>query len=150
MAKDQILEFHKQIVDLVKKYQFRDRNEMSAFGISVSQCYILETLHTYGDLTMNELAKKMYLSISTVTRVVEQLVRKRYVRREETPNDRRVRLITLTGAGRALYQKAWQKVFVSERTILENLPAANRKVVIDFLATLNRAVESWRYSCCKS
>jgi len=99
---NQILQFHQQIVELIKKYQFRDRNQICCFGISVSQCYILETLHTHGPLTMNELAKKMYLKISTITRVVEQLVKKNYVKREEGLNDRRVRLINLTDSRRAL------------------------------------------------
>jgi len=145
---NQILQFHQQIVGLIKKYQFRDRNQICCFGISVSQCYVLETLHTHGSLTMNELAKKMYLKISTMTRVVEQLVKKKYVRREEGLNDRRVRFINLTKQGRAIYKKAWENIFESEKVILKNIPAEHKAVLIDVLKKLNQAVSSWQ-SCCE-
>ena len=145
---DQILQFHRQIVELVKKYQFRDRNQICCFGISVSQCYVLETLHTHGSLTMNELAKKMYLKISTMTRVVEQLVKKKYVRREEGLNDRRVRFINLTKQGREIYKKAWENIFESEKVILKNIPSQHKAVLIDVLTRLNQAVSSWQ-SCCE-
>ena len=145
---NQILQFHRQIVELIKKYQFRDRNQICCFGISVSQCYVLETLHTHGALTMNELAKKMYLKISTMTRVVEQLVKKKYVRREEGLNDRRVRFINLTKQGRAIYKKAWENIFESEKMILKNIPSEHKAVLIDALKKLNQAVSSWQ-SCCE-
>ncbi len=145
---NQILQFHQQIVDLIKKYQFRDRNQICCFGISVSQCYVLEALHTHGPLTMNELAKKMYLKISTMTRVVEQLVKKGYVRREEGLNDRRVRLINLTKEGKAIYKKAWENIFESEKVILKSIPSEHKAVLIDVLRKLNQAVSSWQ-SCCE-
>ncbi len=145
---NQILQFHQQIVELIKKYQFRDRNQICCFGISVSQCYILETLHTHGPLTMNELAKKMYLKISTITRVVEQLVKKNYVKREEGLNDRRVRLINLTKEGNAIYMKTWENIFESEKIILKNIPAEHKTILIDFLKKLNQAVGHWQ-SCCE-
>ena len=145
---NQILQFHQQIVELVKKYQFRDRNQICCFGISVSQCYILETLHTHGSLTMNELAKKMHLKISTVTRVVEQLVIKAYVRREEGLNDRRVRLINLTKEGEAIYKKTWENIFESEKVILKNIPSEHKAVLINVLRKLNQAVDHWQ-SCCE-
>ena len=145
---NQILQFHQQIVELIKKYQFRDRNQICCFGISVSQCYILETLHTHGPLTMNELAKKMYLKISTITRVVEQLVKKNYARREEGLNDRRVRLIKLTNEGKTIYKKAWENIFESEKVILKSIPSEHKAVLIDVLRKLNQAVSSWQ-SCCE-
>lgn len=147
MPNDQIQEFHNQIVELVKKYQFRDRNQVTCCGISVSQCYILETLHTHGDLTMNRLAEKMHLKISTVTRVVEQLILKGYVRRDEDPNDRRFRLISLTDSGEKVFQTAWKNIYQSEKTILENFPEAHRDMLVQLLKMLNKAVEEWR-SCC--
>ena len=143
----QVESFHQQIVELIKKYQFRDRNQILGCGISVSQCYILETLYTHGALTVNELAKKMFLSISTVTRVVDQLVNKKYVTREESFEDRRVRLIKLTEAGEAVYQESWLNVFQSEKTILENFPPEHREMLIDFLKKLNQSVDNWQATC---
>lgn len=143
---NQVEQFHHEMVELVKKYQFRDRNEMTCCGVSVSQCYVLETLHRCGPLTMNELAEKMYLKISTMTRVVEQLVMKKYVTRVEDAKDRRFRHIQLTNEGKAAFEVAWNNVFASEKTILENFPEGQRDMLIQLLKQLNRAVEDWR-SC---
>jgi len=140
----QVETFHRQIVELIKKYQFRDRNRISCCGMSVSQCYILEALSTHGSLTMNKLAEKMHLSVSTVTRVVEQLVIKGYVVREEGTNDRRTRLIKMTDAGKEAYKKSWKNVFESEKTILENFPEEHREMLIEFLKKLNVAVDKWQ------
>ncbi|MFQ5753054.1 MAG: MarR family winged helix-turn-helix transcriptional regulator, partial [bacterium] len=129
----QVEKFHHEIVELIKKYQFRDRNQMVCCGISVSQCYVLETLHRFGALTMNNLAVKMHLSISTVTRVVEPLVQKNYVQREEDANDRRLRLIKLTKAGEEIFRESWRIVFESEKKILGNFPSQSRDTLIELL-----------------
>lgn len=143
----QVKRFHREMVELIKKYQFRDREQMTGCGISVSQCYVLETLHTFGALTVNQLAQKMHLSISTITRVVDQLVKKDYVTRTEDANDRRVRQIELTAVGETVYQHSWQGIFQSEKAILEQFPAENREMLIDFLTKLNRAADTWQNSC---
>lgn len=147
LSNKQIENFHQQVVGLVKKYQFRDRDQILSCGISVSQCYVLETLHTYGALTVNELATKMYLKVSTITRVVDQLVRKEYVTREEDPNDRRVRVLQLTESGEVVFQESWRNIFQSEKAILENFPSEHREMLIDFLRKLNQAVEQWHAHC---
>lgn len=144
----QVKIFHQEIVELVKKYQFRDRNQMCSGDLSVSQCYVLEALHRYGPLTMNQLAEKMHLAISTITRVVEHLVRKKYVTKEEDKNDRRFRFIKLTPAGKKIFLQSWQNVLQSEREILQNFPPENRKVLIEFLSRLNQAVARWQ-ACCR-
>lgn len=143
----QVEVFHQQMIELIKKYQFRDRNQILSCGISVSQCYLLEVLHTQGELTVNEVAQKMYLSISTITRIVDQLVKKKYVSREESLNDRRVRVLKLTKDGEAVYQASWQNVFQSEKIILENFPPEHREMLIQFLKMLNQAVDNWQFFC---
>jgi DNA-binding MarR family transcriptional regulator len=142
--------FHYEMVELVKKYQFRDRNKMTAGGISVSQCYLLEVLHRHGAQTMKAVAARLYLSVSTVTRVIEPLIQKGYIARSELPEDRRVRMVELTDDGREVFSRHWRAVFESERAILQNFPAAQRAMLVDFLRRLNRAVEEWRSECCGS
>lgn len=142
----QVEKFHEQMVKLIKKYQFRDRNQIICCGVSVSQCYILEAVKD-GALTMNQLANRMHLQISTVTRVVEQLVLKGFVTREEDPDDRRKRTITLTVSGKAMYQDIWQNIYQSELTILQQFPEEHRPMLIDFLKKLNKAVDHWQ-ACC--
>jgi len=147
-ATDELVQrFHDQVVALVKKYQFRDRNQMTCCGVSVSQCYVVEALHRHGPQTMNQLADRMCLSLSTMTRVVEQLVRKGMATREQDASDRRYRLIRLTPGGERVFRQAWGNVLSSERAILAGFPAQERELLVRLLSQLNRAVEQWR-SCC--
>lgn len=137
-----IKEFHREIVEFAKKYQFRDRNAVICCSISVSQCYVLETLNTFGALSVQELAEKMYLKISTITRIVDHLVKKGYVDRIKNPNDMRFKIIRLTEQGRDKYREAWREFSVSEKAILENLPEEEREKAIGFLKTLNRSLQT--------
>jgi DNA-binding MarR family transcriptional regulator len=140
-------EFHNSIIELIKKYQFRDRNEITSCGISVSQCYVLETLHFQGALTMNKLAEQMHLTISTITRVVDQLDRKRLIKRKQDKNDLRIRRVSLTPKGKEIFFKSWANVFESEKKIFENIKPEHRKVLLSLLKDLNRSVDQWQGSC---
>ncbi|MBX7152706.1 MarR family transcriptional regulator [bacterium] len=142
--KDLVQQFHREIVELIKKYQFRDRNEMVGHGLTVSQCYILETLNQHGALEMQQLADKMHLSISTVTRAVEPLVVQKLVDRIVDPNDNRVRVIAMTERGQTLFEKHWEGVLKAEKTILESFPEESREMLIDFLRKLNAAFGNWQ------
>ena len=140
-------EFHSSIIELIKKYQFRDRNEITSFGISVSQCYVLETLHFQGELTMKNLAEQMHLTISTITRIVDQLEGKKFVRRKQHSEDSRVRMIKLTPRGEKVFLKSWANVFDSEKKIFENIKPEHRKVLLSLLKDLNNSVDQWRGTC---
>jgi MarR family 2-MHQ and catechol resistance regulon transcriptional repressor len=140
-------EFHSSIIELIKKYQFRDRNEITSFGISVSQCYVLETLHFQGELTMKQLAEQMHLTISTITRIVDQLEGKKFVKRKQHPEDFRVRMIKLTPKGEKVFLKSWANVFESEKKIFENIKPEHRKVLLSLLKDLNNSVDQWRDTC---
>jgi len=143
-----VKKFHDELVDLKKNYQFRDRNETaSCCGVSVSQCYILETLHRYGPLTMQQLADKMRLSISTVTRVVAPLVRQKYVSRNESSEDQRVRIMELTKSGHELYLNSWKSTFESEKNILAGFSQEHREMLVEFLQKLNKAFVTQRKDC---
>jgi DNA-binding MarR family transcriptional regulator len=143
----EVEEFHNSIVELIKKYQFRDRNEITCFGISVSQCYVLETLHFHGAITMNKLAEQMHLSISTITRVVDQLEGKKLVTRKQHPGDSRSRIIKLTPKGEKVFLQSWANVFESEKKIFENIKPEHRKVLLSLLKDLNHSVDQWQNNC---
>ena len=81
---------HRALTDFVRQYQFRNRNEICCYGITVSQCYLLDALATRGPLSMQELADHLRLKISTVTRLVDGLVKKKLVRRQKDSGDRRI------------------------------------------------------------
>lgn len=141
---EQAVQLHRAVNTLVKKYQFRDRNDLCCYGISVSQCYALEALGEHGTLTMQALADQLHLAISTVTRVVDHLVEKRLVERQSSARDRRVCCVCLTEDGARLLQTIHADLITREEAILQHIPTASRDHVIWAIEELAHAVDDWR------
>jgi DNA-binding MarR family transcriptional regulator len=96
------LRLYEALSELVRVYQFRDRDKICCHDISVTQCYALEALIRSGPRTLNELATELFLDKSTASRVVTTLQRKGYVTRTEHPDDRRAVLVAITATGERL------------------------------------------------
>jgi DNA-binding MarR family transcriptional regulator len=140
----QAKQLHQALTHLVHKYQFRDRNDICCYGISVSQCHTLEALGEHGTQTMHALADHLHLAVSTVTRVVDQLVDKGLAERHTGAKDRRVCEVALTARGRDLLGTIQGELIAREQAVLERLPAASRAHVIWAIEALSEAVDQWR------
>lgn len=116
--------------ELVRGYQFRDREEICCHGISVSQCHVLDALDTDGPLTMGDLARRLYVEVSTMTRVVDQLVGKQLVKRVQDTADRRVWSVVISRSGRALVTTIKNEIVSEHEEVLRGIPVQSRKAVI--------------------
>ena len=141
---DQAREFQRVLSDLVKLYQFRDRNETVAHGISVSQAYALGALAQHGALTMGGLAAELHLTVSTMTRVVDQLVGRSLAKRVTDPDDRRVCRVQPTARGRALWRRLEHELLEIDEEVLRTLSSSEREALIRALRLLSRATLAWR------
>jgi DNA-binding MarR family transcriptional regulator len=85
-----------------------DRELVSAQDLTLNQFEVLTWLRRSGErgLRMSELASRVVLSPSGVTRAVDQLERKGLVERCVFEGDKRGYLATLTAEGRALLRRA--------------------------------------------
>lgn len=70
--------------------------------VSLSQGFALYELDVHGPLSQRELAERMYLEKSTVSRLAADLERRGLLTRERDPGNRRLYRLRLTGTGRAL------------------------------------------------
>jgi MarR family transcriptional regulator, 2-MHQ and catechol-resistance regulon repressor len=112
---------HEALSELVRVYQFRDRDRICCHDISVTQCYALEALLRRGPSGLNELAAELYLDKSTASRVIAALERKRYVSRASHPDDGRAIVLTVTAAGKRLCDR-----------IRTDLVAEAKQLLVDF------------------
>lgn len=87
---------------LVRVYQYRDRDCICCYDVSVTQCHALEALVGAGTASLSELAASLYLDKSTASRVVDTLERKGYLTRARHPDDGRALELQATEAGRKL------------------------------------------------
>jgi MarR family 2-MHQ and catechol resistance regulon transcriptional repressor len=144
IVEGELARFDAAIAELVKLYQFRDREETVAYGLSVSQAYALRTLAESGPLAMGALAAALGLSVSAATRSVDALVERRLVERRASAEDRRVRRVALAPRGRTLWRKLHRELLAMERRVLAGLSAAERRTVVAVLHRLVSATRAWR------
>ena len=139
--------------DLLRVYQFRDRDRICCFDVSVSQCYALEGLVRRGAMTLNDLAAYLYLDKSTASRVVDALERKGYVTRLPHPQDRRAVLLEATSPGRELEGRIRESILAEERQLLADFTPEVRQSMTVLIRRLARAaaasVETSNGSCCR-
>ncbi|ACU59034.1 MarR family winged helix-turn-helix transcriptional regulator [Chitinophaga pinensis] len=72
--------------------------------ITVDQWLLIENLYKHKKITHNELAKLTSKDITTVSRIIELLVKKELVVREGSPQDRRKVYLQLTNKGTEKYK----------------------------------------------
>ena len=81
------------------------RRLQEQFGCTLPQFDVLSELERAGEAqTMSQVSRHLMVSNGNLTGVVDRLLREGHVRREESPGDRRVQLISLTDAGRARFE----------------------------------------------
>ncbi|WHZ31812.1 MarR family winged helix-turn-helix transcriptional regulator [Desemzia incerta] len=72
--------------------------------LSIKEMHTIEAIGMYGEHTTSEVAKKTYVTVGTLTVSINNLVKKGYVERLRSEEDRRVVRLGLTKKGRLLYR----------------------------------------------
>lgn len=135
-------ELHAALSNLVRIYQFRDRDKICCHDISVTQCYALEVLVERGASRSQALAEALMLDKSTTTRVVDALVRKGYAERLPDPEDARAVSLRVTRSGRKLYERINAELIAQQVDMLRDLDAQARAGATEILRRLARAAQA--------
>jgi len=132
---------HGAVSDLVRIYQFRDRDKICCHDISVTQCYALEALAEKGSMRSQALAELLLLDKSTTTRVVDALERKGYVERNADATDARALSLKITKQGRSLYETINRELIAQQAELMADLDPGIRAGATDVIRRLARAAE---------
>ncbi len=105
----------------------------------VTDFAVLEVLLHKGPLPVNTIGKKLFLTSGSMTVAIDRLTMRGLVRRVAHPEDRRVILVELTEAGRALIEEA----FAEHREVMDGafsaLSGAERKTLVRLLKKAGKA-----------
>jgi DNA-binding MarR family transcriptional regulator len=75
-------------------------------GLTPAQSEVLEVVRQRGPLTLAELGRLVVCETGSPSRLVDTLVRRGLLKREPSPGDKRVVVLSLTPAGEATVEKA--------------------------------------------
>jgi len=93
-----------------------------------------------GKLRMHELARRIVLSRSNLTRLADRLEDAKLIEREDTPHDRRGYHCVITRAGLAMRRKMWPVYKAEiERLFSKHITAEEARTIGDALARAVRA-----------
>lgn len=129
------------VSQLVRVYQFRDRDRICCYDISITQCYALEALVERGPSRSQALADALMLDKSTTTRVVDALVKKGYVVRQAEAEDARALALSVTREGRALYERINNELVEQQASLIQGLDPEVRRASIEVIRRLARAAQ---------
>jgi DNA-binding MarR family transcriptional regulator len=110
--------------------------EILDLDLTTPQMKVVLLLFLNGPTNMTALASGLGVSLATTTGVVDRLVERSMITREELKEDRRVVLCRLSEQGHALVNRMWTSARSRVRELLEAVPASKLVLIEEALQAL--------------
>ncbi|AGX42310.1 MarR family winged helix-turn-helix transcriptional regulator [Clostridium saccharobutylicum] len=105
--------------------------------LSITEVHTIEAIGMYNERTMSEVAQRLKITVGTLTTAISKLIKKEYVERKRTEEDRRVVLVKLTKKGKLafrLHEKFHEDMV---NTSIDGLSEMEEKMLISSLNKIN-------------
>jgi DNA-binding MarR family transcriptional regulator len=93
-----------------------------------------------GPLLTGEVAARMHITSGTVTSLLDNLERKRYVARSNDTADRRRVLVDITPEAQAVLDQVLPEIQQVARAIFESVPATRQEMLLEVLADVRASL----------
>jgi len=113
----------------VRHREARLEQMMRPAGLDLAMARAMMVIHRLGSCSMNELADHGATDRTTMTRIVDRLVRAALVERDTPPRDRRKVVLCLTPAGLRALTNAAQLTQAYDQGLLAGLPEQDLRAV---------------------
>ncbi len=127
--------------EITRGFHILEKNVSVSCGITPSQWSTLLAFDDKNALKMNELSKRLALATSTMTRMIDNLVKEGLVERKPDFADRRLVMVHLTKDGKRLAQRLHKLQSEYFNTLLDHIDADMRGQVV---ASLNNLLLAFR------
>ncbi|WP_019552975.1 MarR family winged helix-turn-helix transcriptional regulator [Propionispira raffinosivorans] len=125
----------------VRGFQMFEKEQIRIHGFTHSQCYILLEILKHGSLTINEISVKMKLEASTITRIMDNLVRDHLLMRQRSTFDKRIVEAILTEQGHTAAVRLEASIKMYYRNVIKNLPRGHVREIMSAVEALLGALE---------
>jgi len=112
-------------------------------GLTQAEFRCLRLFGSDESLNNKTIAERMNLSPSRLTRIIDGLVKKRYIRRNIDSNDRRNMKVNLSTKGKALVQQLNKAYVDIHEEILLDIDSSQHEQLIVAMTHLLEALEKW-------
>jgi MarR family transcriptional regulator, 2-MHQ and catechol-resistance regulon repressor len=108
-------------------------SSVSRLGLGLSDFAVLEVLLHKGAQPVNEIGRKVLLTSGSITTAIDRLESRKLVDRTRHPEDRRARLVQLTGKGERLIRCAFEQHALDMEQTMAVLTSSERQELIQIL-----------------
>src|ERR1700747_1145637 len=113
-------------------------------GIDETDFRILEALLNKGPLPVNAIGPKVFLTPGSISTAVDRLVERDLVSRVESPEDRRVRVVSLTPKGKRLIAPIFRKHAAKIRKVLADASLKELRALETTLKKIGKRAQNLR------
>lgn len=114
----------------------KEAEALARAGLAVAEFNLLHEVATHPMPPLERLAKRLSISRSRLTRVMDALERKGLVERARADDDRRSVILRMTDKGRMAYDRAGRRRREAGGSLLSEIPKSRRKELIESLEML--------------
>lgn len=109
------------------------RKDAAKYEMNPTEFAVLELLYKRGDQPIQMIGKKVLISSSSITYVVDKLEQKKFVVRKACPEDRRVTYASLTSLGKTLMDQIFPNHEKNMEEIFCQLTDTDMNKIIELL-----------------
>jgi len=128
---------------LLANCQEKEARLAENYGLTQSEFRCLRLFNKNDVLNNKQVAERMNLSPSRLTRIIDGLVAKDYIIRQIEPLDRRNMKVELSKRGKVIVQKLNDAYVKIHREILEDINKSQHKPLINAMENLLVALQKW-------
>jgi DNA-binding MarR family transcriptional regulator len=114
----------------------------AGLGLTMTQVRVLYTLQMENGLAAGELAERLGVQPSTVTRIVDRMVQNKLVSRDVDPSDRRLVRHNLTERGDALFRDLQTTADENFGKVFAGMSDTQVQRLVEALTDLTQAIEA--------
>lgn len=129
--------------ELLENCQIKIERTAHKLNLTVAEFKLLRSLQGDEEVSAGGLAKRLGLSSSRITRIIDGLVSKGIVQKEVGGNDRRVVDIRLTETGKKTRDQLKAMYVTVHQDIIDRLPSDTEESVVRAMQKLRKATEEW-------
>lgn len=128
-----------EVVPLVMRVIRKELRSQRGPGLSVPEFRSLTFINRTPGVSLGEVAEHLGLEAPTASKLIESLVQRGLLRREDDPQDRRRMRLNLLPKGRTVVDKAYEHTRQLLAARLAHLSVEQRQLVLDGLGILEHA-----------
>lgn len=111
------------------------KQDMIKYGLNPTEFMVLELLTSKGEQPIQQIGKKILLSSSSMTYVIDKLEKKGYLKRKPDPKDRRVIMACVTDKGKTFMEDSFPK---HEESITEMFSVLTEEELEEFVSLVKK------------